>query len=270
MNLIYKTKKIVALVGVVLILSPTTALAATSSQSGSNSGTATNKANNQAREQEKIKMFCANLSNSTRPVVDNIRNNRDQVNKYWMNKQASLDAQWAQGDKKASVARASSDAKRTANNRDLINKAKTNAQKQAVNDYQKTLMLAENQRRDSNREANYLFRQGVNKAIVSRKTADLTQLDIFQRSVNSAIRSAQNKCSSNPSDISSIRATLQAELRSAREGYMAYRTNRNSSPLNQEIQQLIARRNAELNKANAQYKAIVSEARSRLLSAFAR
>jgi len=276
MNLVYKFKQILSVMGVLVILSPATVLAANSDRAAMQAQNAANRAAAQAQKadaqaaktQARVNAFCTNLSNSTRPMVAKVQENRGKATSDWASKDAALNAEWKQADEKITSARALSDKERTADYEKLMAKAKTDDQKAAVEAYEQAVNSAVAARRSSYDAARQTFRSSVLSNISARRSAAQTQLSTFQASVSSAISTAQASCASNPTDISGIKSTLQANLKSARETFQASRGTEKQGAVNFQVQQLAATRNASFESANKTFKSAMSEARATLQKAF--
>jgi len=280
MNQVSKIKQFiaqgVAAIGVLVILTPATALAANTDRAAVQAQNAQAKAAAQeqrtqaktAAAQAKVNAFCTNLSNSTRPIVAKVQENRGKATSDWSTKDANLASQWQQADQKITTARAEADAKRAANYEKLMAKATTDEQKAAVEAYEQAVNNAVAARRASYDSARQTFRNSVQSTIAARRSVAQSQLSTFQSSVNSAIANAQASCASNPTDISGIKATLQSNLKSARENFQAVRKTDNPDAVKGQIQQLIAARNASFESANTTFKNTIDQARANLQQVF--
>ena len=163
---------------------------------------------------------CTKVQNFGKQALANIQTRLDKVNS-----DAAADATKRLTDEQnwdATVAAdwAKWDATRQQNFTSLNNKAVTAAQKQAVANFEQTVLAAVSTRRGAVTSARQLFRNSV----ASEATARLNGVDgviaQFQTSVSSAVATAEANCSTE--SISTLRTTFQGSLRTAR---MTYQSN---------------------------------------------
>jgi hypothetical protein len=210
--------------------------------------------------------FCTNLAAHANAISTSLTDRSGKVTSAWSQQDQKLTTEWQQVDQKVAAGRQKADTDRNADFTKLEAKAKTGAEKQAIQTYEAAVHGAVTTRRAAYDDARQAFRTGVQAAISGRHATVTSQLDIFQSSVNSAISTAEASCASDPGSGPAIRQTLQASLKSARTTFQSDRKGDNT--IGSQVKQLAATRDAAFKTADKVFQTSLSNARQTLQQAF--
>lgn len=148
----------------------------------------------------------------------------------------------------------------------LEEKAANSEQKQAVAAFTKVVSAAIAARRAAIDKANKDFQDSVAGAIAARKSAVDGIVAVFRNAVQAAFAKAKIDCQND--DPQTVRETLRAELKVAREKLAADRENIEKIKVSMEA--LIVAHRAAIKKANDDFKAALEEARVDFKAAMAK
>ncbi len=148
---------------------------------------------------------------------------------------------------------------------ELKDKATTDAEKQAVANFQNAIEAAVTTRESAIDAARAAFRQGVNQLVPQHQTDAKQVLLTFQSSLQSAIEQALSQCSSgiNPT---TVWATLQSALQAARSARQS--GVQQIDKIGPQIQQLAQTRDAAVKQAMQTYQSALRAAVNTLKAAF--
>jgi len=170
----------------------------------------------------------------------------------------------ADNDKKLADTRAKGDDQQNQNFEKLQGKAKNAPQSQALTAYESAITAAVTARRTAIDAALKAFRDGMDQALAVRKPALDTAVKTFQDTGTTAITAAKANCA-NGTDVKTVRTTLAAALKAARDKFQA---DRKAVPkLNTATDQLATARKAAIDKTMADFKAAAEKARATLKAA---
>ncbi len=145
-------------------------------------------------------------------------------------------------------------------------RATTDVQKQAVESFVTTIESAVKIRRTAIDTAVATYRAGLTAEITERQTAVTAYKKTFDAAVAAALGKAKTACQ-NGTDIKTVRDTLQADLKTARDQFT---TNLKALERpNTDIQRLKDTRNAAVKKAQDDFKTTLTKALETLKTIFA-
>jgi hypothetical protein len=148
----------------------------------------------------------------------------------------------------------------------LEEKASTDAQKQAVSEFETSVKAAISARRAAIDVAIATFREGV-KNLISQRSEDVSSgFTAFSDAVKAAFDKAISDCKGTSPDAASIRTTLRSSIQEARTKFQQDRQN--APKVGGNIQSLIDARRAAVQKAMDNFKAAMETARANLKKAF--
>lgn len=208
--------------------------------------------------------FCSRLLEVKSKVNGGLADRTTKLAEARTARDGKLDAGQADRDAKLADTRAKADANRQDHYAKLLEKADTDAKKQAVQTFRTAVEAAVAARRAAIDEAIKTFRQGVDGAITARKAAVDTAVNTFTASVNAATAKADTDCAGKVAP-RTARETFQASLRAARE---KLRTGRQALEKRKDVvTPLRTERKAAVDKAIADFKAAVEAAKNTLKAA---
>lgn len=157
------------------------------------------------------------------------------------------------------------DGNRDAQFKKLEEKATTDAQKQAVADFEAAVKAAITARRTAFDAAITTFREGVKKLISDRAEGVSASFTAFSDATKAAYETAKTDCASGK-DPATIRTTLRNSIAAARTKFHSEKTS--APKVGGNIQILIDARRAAINKAMTDFKTAMEKARADLKKAF--
>jgi len=167
-------------------------------------------------------------------------------------------------DSKLEDSRSDADAKRSEMYARLEEQADTDAKKEAIEDFQKTVEEAVDDRRDAVNAALTAFRAGVDTLLASRKDDMQSAADTFAAAMKSALEKAKSDCEAGTAP-ATVRSNFQAALTAAHKALQTDRAE--SDKIRTEIQALADTRHAAIEKAMSDFKATVEAAAKELREA---
>lgn len=141
--------------------------------------------------------------------------------------------------------------------------AKTDAQKEAVKEFQKTVEQAVIDRRSAVSDALDTFRSDVDALVKSKKTSVTGAIDMFQTSVKTAFEKAQSDCVSG-TDPKTVRDTLATSIKDARTKLQVSRQS--FEGIGDSVSALAVTKKTTLDKAMQDFKTTMEKARADLKS----
>ena len=210
--------------------------------------------------------FCTNLPTKASDITAKLNDLTGKVTQAWSQQDQKLTADEAKVDQTVTADRARADAERAADFAKLEAKATTDSEKQAVTTYEATVKDAVSTRRAAYDAARQTFRDGVKSAITARQSTITGQMSTFQSSASSALATAEASCASNATNGATIRQTLVASLKSARQTFESQRQA--DATVGNQVSQLAATRNTAFQTADQTFKNSMTTARTALKQAF--
>ena len=158
---------------------------------------------------------------------------------------------------KMTAARIAADAERQKNFAKLEGKATTDAQKQAVHDFETAVLAAVTARRAAVDAANTAYKQAALAAITQRQTQLKTAATSYKTAVANAVVAAKASCAAGTAP-ATVRTTFQVALKTARTNLQAALQNANKVRPNLDAPK--AARKAAIAQADATFKAAIAQA----------
>lgn len=155
--------------------------------------------------------------------------------------------------------------KRTAKYNVLLTKAKTDEQRQAVNDFKIVVEQAIQTRRDAIKLAQKNYQDGIDALYQSRKQTIDSLLISFKTSTDKALREARTNCAR---DISG--KTIETQLKqNVEQAHAVIKTKRDSmKQINTDLAKLAQARTEAVQKAEAIFQNTIQEVQNKLKQAF--
>ena len=133
----------------------------------------------------------------------------------------------------------------------LQRRAHNDDQKQAVQTYQQTIESAVTKRRGEVDGAVTNFRTGLDGLVSGDKSSVDTVVQAYKDAINNALQKAQNSCNAGE-DPGTIRTTLQADIRSARDNLKS--SNTGIEKIRQDLEKLQHTRNSAIDAAIEEFQ----------------
>ena len=241
----------VARLGLVLLLvTPLSALAATS---------------NQTRSGGVGEVICQRLDAISSKLVERADSNKtlwgqkriDVLKKITTNRQEAIDRLFA--------ARALADANRKEAYNKLSAQATTTSQKQALNTFKSAVEAAVKARKTAVDNALKTYQEGVLTLANSRNDASLALLTKLRNDIKAAFAQAKADCAAGK-DTQMIKTNLLSSMRTAREQFTAERQKTND--LKSQLEALKSARNTAIRNAMQEFKQALERAKQDLKAAF--
>ena len=217
--------------------------------------------NNAGGQQGNAANFCSRIANMETQFDQRISQKKSPADRL---------TQWqqhiSQQDSNRTALRTKWSANRDAQFKSLENRATTDDQKAAVSAFESTTKDAISKRETAVDAALATFRDGVKNLIDSRKEGVGTDMTALKDAIDAAFSTAKSSCSGSNPDAASIRTTLRTAIQAART---KFQTEKQGTPkVGENIQPLIDARKASVDKAMADFKATMEQARTTLKKAF--
>lgn len=209
--------------------------------------------------------FCANLATETAKVTEKMTSLSEKLSQAWTTQDTQVASKLKQIDTDVTARREQAETNLNSNFAKLEAKAITDAQKQAVQDYETVIKTAVSIRRAAYDTARQTFRDAVKEQVALRRSIVLGQQDTFKSSVDSAIIAAKATCLDDGTS-STARTTYQTAMKAARDAFQNSRTEDNS--IKNRVQEFATTRNSTFESANQAFKASLESAKLTLQQAF--
>ena len=209
--------------------------------------------------------FCSKISDTLTNIENRINERETKIKERRETRQSNIDERREKRDDRLAEFRQKRDENRSEYFQKLMEKAQTDAQKQAVVQFQTDINNAIIARKTAIDKAISDFRQGVNNAISSRKTSVDSLISTYKNSIKEAFNKAQIDCD-NGVATSEIRTTLRTSLKELREKFENDR--KNLDKINDSLDSLIAAKRAAFEKAISDFKTAVQTAKEKLKAVF--
>lgn len=206
-------------------------------------------------------VFCNRFTETAGAIGSGMASARQNLEKRAGERVGQMDEGRDSRDSKLEDSRSDADAKRSEMYAKLKEKADTDTKEEAVEEFQKTVEEAVDDRRDAVNAAIEAFRTGVDAAIASRKDDMQNAADAFTAAMKSALDKAKSDCEAGTAP-ATVRSNFQAALVAAHKNLQADRAE--SEKIRKEIQALADTRQAAIEKAISDFKATVEAAAKKL------
>lgn len=225
--------------------------------------------NREAKKEEmqdkRQELFCSRFADHAATIATNMGERKNAFEDRKANRAGTVDENRDNRDGKLEDKRSDADARRSEMYAKLESKANTDDEKDAVDDFKKTIEKAVDVRRDAVNAAIADFRTGADAAAATRKDDVEAMADAFTKAVNAAVEKAKSDCASGATP-ATVRTNFQAALKVARENLQADRSA--SEKLKTQIQVLADARKVSIEKALSSFKATLELAKGDLKKAF--
>lgn len=209
--------------------------------------------------------YCGSIDTRANAVQARIDDKLSTLSSVWKAQDEKLTMLNSSQASAEAALRSSIDAERSKNIADLRAKARTDAERQAVDAYASAVGQAVQARRQVVDEARAIFKNSL-LTIISERQATLSgQAQALKLGVADAYATAQNNCS-DAMPANQVRVSLLQALAAARQHYQSERTD--DPTVGQQIRQLIADRQASVTSANDTFNTATATARQTLKAAF--
>lgn len=212
----------------------------------------------QAKMCERLGGFISKMDERISQGENKVQNRHQERLTNWEDRQNEVEANLAQF-------RNQRDTNIEAHFKALEERVKTEEQKKAVANFEETVQKAIETRRNAVDAAMDDFRDGVKKAIDSKQGAVDTAMADFKNAKSAALEKAKSDCDKGVAP-ATVRQNLRASLGLARQKFQTSRQN--SEKVGTTVTALVATRKQAVEKALAEFKASMTQARTELKKSF--
>lgn len=209
--------------------------------------------------------FCANIDKMTQ-LEKRLVENQAKVEQKRQEKEQKIVERWTERNTKQEATRDKWDENRENFFDALEEKAGTDAQKQAVLAFKQAVTAAIQARRAAIDSAIEAFRKSVEEAVASKKNNTEALMNTFRNEIQAAIAKAETDCALANPDPVAIRTAFQASVRVAKEKFLSGK--KGVEGISNSMQALINARKQAIEKATADFKLAMEQARIALRAAF--
>lgn len=222
-------------------------------------------------KQEEIRIqvqgeFCGTFAETTGNIAEKLSGVRSKIEDFRENREGAMEDRRDTRDENLNEIRSEQDARRVEWYGKLEVRAKTDDEKDAVKEFEKTVDAAVETRRDAVDAARETFRSGVDALVAGKKTSVESAADNFENAVNAAVAAAKADCEAGK-DPETIRNTFRKSLKNARETLSKER--KSSEGIGDQVEALAKTRNESVRKAVEAFNATLKSAAETLKKAFA-
>lgn len=207
-----------------------------------------------------LPQLTAQINNRLAQSTTNLQNRQQEIQTKVQERQTTRTQQLTQ-------ARIKANQDRQVIYQQLMAKATTDAQKQAVITFQNTIEAAVTTRQTAVDAARQAYWSALDNALVSRKTAVDTARQNFFSAVQTALTTASSQCTAGTAP-ATVRQTFQAALQTAKTQFSANR--KAVDKIGPQVKALVQTRNTAIKKAMDDFKKTAEQARLTLKTAFAK
>jgi hypothetical protein len=220
---------------------------------------------NRTERTEKMQQaFCSRFTEMAGKMGTGLATGREKFEERRDSRTEHMDDGRDTRDAKLGDGRSDADAKRSEMYDKLKEKADTDAKKDAVEEFQKTVEDAVETRRDAFDVALQTFRTGVDALLTGRKDGMQDTADDFEAAMKAALDKAKADCEAGTAP-ATVRANFQAALQAAHKALQADRSN--SEKISTQIRALADTRHTAVEKAINDFKTTVEAAAAKLKAA---
>lgn len=210
-------------------------------------------------------MFCSRFTDAATKIGSGMAEGRGRFEKRRDNRLDDVEDGRSSRDAKFEDKRSDADGDRSEMYANLEAKADTDAKKEALSDFKKTIEEAVDDRRDAVDAALLAFRTGVDAAIAGRKDDMQGAVDTFQAAVDAALAKAKSDCE-NGTAPATVRTNFLSALEAARKTLQS--DHQESERVGEQVKALAETRRIAIKKALDDFKATVEAATLELKKAF--
>lgn len=211
--------------------------------------------------------FCSRLSTYNSTMATRMAEKEAKLAEARAQRDADILARQAERETKLAESRAKWDINRAEKYNQLLGRTKTDEQKAAVAVFQGSVEQAVTVRRAAIDSAINNFRDGVKEVIDTRKVSIDVALATLKASIKAAEDKAAADCSAGVAP-TTVRSNTVASVQAAREKFTADRQA--AEKISEKVKQLNETRKLAFEKAMADFKAAVEQAKAVLKTAFAK
>lgn len=205
--------------------------------------------------------FCSNLDNYLTSNEKKLsERDADRDSKLAKN-DANIANKRAENDKRVSDALSEALARQDYRFTNIMAKATTDIQKQAITDFQTAIKSAVSTRQTAIGTARNTYRIGVDKVVADRKVKIDLALSTMKTSIETAVAKAKTDCAGGVSS-ATVKSTLQTTTKSSREAFKL--SLKNAGGINDSIKILNEARKKAFDDAQNKYKADIESAKTTL------
>ncbi|NTV54930.1 MAG: hypothetical protein HGA16_00300 [Candidatus Moranbacteria bacterium] len=220
------------------------------------------------KEEIKIQVqgeFCGRFAETTGNIAEKMSGVRTKIDELKGNREATMEDRRDTRDENLNGIRSTQDARRVEWYAKLEARATTDKQKDAVREFEKTVDMSVETRRDAVDAAIAAFRSGVDSLVSGKKNSAETAADVFQGAVDAAVAKAKADCEAGK-DPETIRNTFRASLKKAKTELTASR--KSVEGIGGQVDALAKVRNESIRKALEAFDASLKAATEKLKTAF--
>lgn len=208
--------------------------------------------------------FCTNLTTYASQLTTKLAGGETNLKTRQEKNQSTLQERQATREQKLIQTRDTGDADRQVIYAKLMVKATTDAQKQAVTQFQATVEAAVLSRRTAVNTAIKAYWDGINSAMGGRQTSVDTARQNFTNAINTAVATAQSACVAGTDPVT-VRTQLNASIKNAKNQFT---TDRKSvDKYGPQVKALVQTRNTAVKKAFDTFHATMEQSRVTLKAA---
>ncbi len=209
--------------------------------------------------------FCGRFAETTGNIAEKMSGVRIKIDELKGNREATMEDRRDTRDENLNGIRSTQDARRVEWYAKLEARATTDKQKDAVREFEKTVDMSVETRRDAVDAAIAAFRSGVDSLVSGKKNSAETAADVFQGAVDAAVAKAKADCEAGK-DPETIRNTFRASLKKAKTELTASR--KSVEGIGGQVDALAKVRNESIRKALEAFDASLKAATEKLKTAF--
>ncbi len=209
--------------------------------------------------------FCANIDKAMQ-LEKKLVENQAKIEQKRQEQQQKIAERWVNRNSKQEETRNKWDENRNDFFLALEEKATTDAQKQATLAFRQSVKVAITAHRAAIDSAIEAFRKSVEESVASKKNSTIGLVNTFKNEVQAAIAKAETDCALSNSDPVAIRAIFQTSMKAAKDKFLSGK--KEVEGINNSMQALINARKQAIEKATADFKAAMEQARIALKAAF--
>lgn len=211
------------------------------------------------------KSFCAKVIEQDIKIQKGLQEKNDRALKNQNENQKKLDQRRSENDTKLADRRKSWDKDRDTKFEKLLGKADTQAKKDAIAAYQKTVAEAVTARRTAIDAANEAYRKAVDTALTTRKNKINTLLEAYKKAISDAIAKAKADCQTGK-DSKTVRTAFLAATKTAHQKFSA--DKKAVEKIGSNLEDARDAHNEAIHKAQVTFSTAIEKARETLKNAF--
>jgi hypothetical protein len=211
------------------------------------------------------KNFCSSLSSIHDRTLNNVTGNESDLMQKLENRLGEKSIRWTTLDQKLSDKRIKGDQDKAARYAKMYTRAKTDAQKAALDTYKAATEKAVTDRRTAVDAAIKTFRDSVNTIFTGTNGSTKTAYEAFKASIETAFTTAQSDCTAAIKKPADIRSAFETSVKAARK---VLETAVNTPDIRNQVTALATTRKTSFTAAESAYKDAMTKAHTDLRTAF--